>query len=108
MTRDHQDVKVLYDAYQTKRKQIRDRVLMNIKLHCRQCHQQVGLGGGGGGFFLVINRLMGMLHWMRSRSHDWIDNNGVAFIRVTRMRLWKLMQGGGGVCGARPKREEGQ
>lgn len=38
---DHQDVKLLYEAYQTKRKQIKDRVLMNIRSHCRQRAQQV-------------------------------------------------------------------
>ncbi|KAL9985987.1 hypothetical protein ACROYT_G000040 [Oculina patagonica] len=39
--RDHRDVKLLYEAYQTKRKQIRDRVLMNIRQHCRHPQQQV-------------------------------------------------------------------
>ncbi|XP_020615215.1 uncharacterized protein LOC110053333 [Orbicella faveolata] len=38
--RDLQDVKLLYEAYQTKRKQIKDRVLMNIRSHCRQRAQQ--------------------------------------------------------------------
>ncbi|XP_078367663.1 uncharacterized protein LOC144651588 [Oculina patagonica] len=40
--RDHRDVKLLYEAYQTKRKQIRDRVLMNIRQHCRHPQQQDG------------------------------------------------------------------
>ncbi|CAH3178304.1 unnamed protein product [Porites lobata] len=39
--RDHQDVKVLYEAYQTKRKLIRDRVVMNVRMHCRKRKQQV-------------------------------------------------------------------
>jgi len=41
VSRDQQDVKTLYDAFQTKRKQMRDRVLMNIRLHCRQGELQV-------------------------------------------------------------------
>lgn len=40
-SRDHQDVKVLYEAYQTKRKLIRDRVVMNVRMHCRKRKQQV-------------------------------------------------------------------
>ncbi|XP_073243057.1 uncharacterized protein [Porites lutea] len=38
--RDHQDVNVLYEAYQTKRKLIRDRVVMNVRMHCRKRKQQ--------------------------------------------------------------------
>ena len=30
-------------------------------------------------------RLMGMCRWMGSHFHDWIDYNGVAFSRVSRM-----------------------
>ena len=40
-SRDHQDVKVLYEAYQTKRKLIRDRVIMNVRIHFRKRKQQV-------------------------------------------------------------------
>ncbi|KAJ7339659.1 hypothetical protein OS493_006066 [Desmophyllum pertusum] len=40
--RDHRDVKLLYEAYQTKRKQTRDRVFTNIRLHCRQREHQDG------------------------------------------------------------------
>ena len=40
-SRDHQDVKVLFEAYQTKRKLIRDRVVMNVRMHCRKRKQQV-------------------------------------------------------------------
>ena len=40
-SRDHQDVKVLYEAYQTKRKLIRNRVVMNVRMHCRKRKQQV-------------------------------------------------------------------
>ncbi|XP_027044834.1 uncharacterized protein LOC113672704 isoform X1 [Pocillopora damicornis] len=38
--RDHKDVKVLYEAYQRKRKQTRDRVRKNIRSFCRQRDQQ--------------------------------------------------------------------
>ncbi|XP_068693231.1 uncharacterized protein [Montipora foliosa] len=32
--REHKDVRTLYDAYQTKQRQMRDRVMRNIELHC--------------------------------------------------------------------------
>ncbi|XP_022782527.1 uncharacterized protein LOC111323420 [Stylophora pistillata] len=38
--RDHKDVKVLYEAYQRKRIQTRDRVQMNVRSFCRQRDQQ--------------------------------------------------------------------
>lgn len=38
--RDHNDVTTLYEAYQRKRQKLRDTVLMNIKLHCRQRNQE--------------------------------------------------------------------
>ncbi|XP_068740374.1 uncharacterized protein [Montipora capricornis] len=31
---EHKDVRTLYDAYQTKQRQMRDRVMRNIELHC--------------------------------------------------------------------------
>ena len=39
-------------------------------------------GGRGveGGWELPSNRVMGMCRWIGSHFHDWIDNNGVAFL----------------------------
>ena len=48
----------------------------------RRLHR--GGGGGGGGYFIVVGR-MGMCRWMGSHFHDWIDYNGLAFSKVTRM-----------------------
>ena len=38
---------------------------------------------GGGGGVLPCKGLMVMCRWMGSRFHDWIDYNGVAFLKTT-------------------------
>ena len=42
-----------------------------------------GRAGGGGTSLEEANGEI--CHWMGSHFHDWIDYNGVAFSRVTRM-----------------------
>lgn len=38
----------------------------------------MGVGREGGGL-LLMNKLIGMSHWMGSHLYDWIDYNRVAF-----------------------------